>query len=60
MNYYLIVISDNQTNTDWGHQTEASLDGRLKGVYLNPANNPQGFARKKGYDPEKEDRKETH
>lgn len=47
MNYYLIVISNNQTNTDWGHQTDASLDGRLKGVYLNPANNPQGFAAKK-------------
>lgn len=44
MDYYLIVISNNQTNTDWGHQTDASLDGRLKGVYMNPANNPQGFA----------------
>lgn len=48
MDYYLIVISNNQTNTDWGHQTDASLDGRLKGVYLNPANNPQGFAAKSG------------
>ena len=44
MQYYLIVISNNQTNTDWGHQTDASLDGRLRGVYLNPANNPQGGA----------------
>ena len=44
MDYYLIVISNNQTNTDWGHQTDASLDGRLKGVYMNPANNPQGYA----------------
>lgn len=48
MGYYLIVISNNQTNTDWGHQTDASLDGRLRGVYLNPANNPQGFAAKSG------------
>ena len=44
MQYYLIVISNNQTNTDWGHQTDASLDGRLRGMYLNPANNPQGGA----------------
>lgn len=42
MGYYLIVISNNQTNTDWGLQTDASLDGRKKGVYMNPANNPQG------------------
>ncbi len=48
MGYYLIVISNNQTNTDWGHKTDASLDGRLKGVYMNPANNPQGGASKNG------------
>ncbi|MEF9967576.1 MAG: pyruvate formate lyase family protein, partial [Longicatena sp.] len=28
LGYYLIVISNNQTNTDWGHKTSASLDGR--------------------------------
>ena len=44
LGYYLIVISNNQTNTDWGHQTDASLDGRKRGVYLNPANNPVGGA----------------
>lgn len=48
MDYFLIVISNNQTNTDWGHQTFASLDGRKTGVYLNPANNPQGGAAKSG------------
>ena len=48
MDYYLIVISNNQTNTDWGHQTDASLDGRKKGIYMNPANNPQGGAAKNG------------
>ena len=48
MGYYLIVISNNQTNTDWGHQTDASLDGRKKGMYMNPANNPQGGAAKNG------------
>lgn len=48
MGYYLIVISNNQTNTDWGHQTAASLDGRHAGLYMNPANNPQGGAAKSG------------
>ena len=48
LGYYLIVISNNQTNTDWGHQTAASLDGRKAGVYMNPANNPQGGAAKSG------------
>ena len=48
MGYYLIVISNNQTNTDWGKCTHASLDGRKKGVYMNPANNPQGGASKEG------------
>lgn len=48
MGYYLIVISNNQTNTDWGLETDASLDGRLRGVFMNPANNPQGGASKSG------------
>ncbi len=48
MQYYLIVISNNQTNTEWGRQTSASLDGRLSGMYMNPANNPQGGADKSG------------
>lgn len=48
MGYYLIVISNNQTNTDWGHRTSASADGRNSGLYMNPANNPQGGAAKSG------------
>lgn len=48
MDYYLIVISNNQLNTEWGRKTSASLDGRLNGVYMNPANNPQGGADKSG------------
>lgn len=48
MGYYLIVISNNQTNTDWGHKTSASVDGRNSKVYMNPANNPQGGAAKNG------------
>lgn len=44
MQYYLVVISNNQTNTEWGRETSASLDGRLAGQFMNPANNPQGGA----------------
>ncbi|MCD7908411.1 MAG: pyruvate formate lyase family protein [Clostridium sp.] len=48
MGYYLIVISNNQTNTDWGHKTSASADGRKSSMFMNPANNPQGGAAKNG------------
>ena len=44
MQYFLIVISNNSLNTEWGVRTSASPDGRLKGMYMNPANNPQGGA----------------
>lgn len=48
MQYYLIVISNNQTNTEWGRETSASLDGRFTGQFMNPANNPQGGAANSG------------
>ena len=48
MQYYLIVISNNSLNTEWGIRTGASPDGRLSGMYMNPANNPQGGADKNG------------
>lgn len=48
MQYFLIVISNNQLNTEWGLKTGASPDGRLRGMYMNPANNPQGGADKNG------------
>ncbi len=48
MQYFLIVISNNQLNTEWGNRTAASPDGRLSGLYMNPANNPQGGADKNG------------
>ena len=44
MQYFLVVISNNQLNTEWGCRTAASPDGRLSGMYMNPANNPQGGA----------------
>lgn len=46
--YYLIVISNNQLNTEWGRRTAASLDGRRSGTFMNPANNPQGGASRRG------------
>lgn len=48
MQYYLIVISNNQLNTEWGRRTAASYDGRYAGQYMNPANNPQGGANRTG------------
>ena len=48
MQYFLIVISNNSLNTEWGIRTSASPDGRLSGMYMNPANNPQGGADKNG------------
>lgn len=48
MQYYLIVISNNSLNSEWGERTAASPDGRLFGMYMNPANNPQGGADKSG------------
>ena len=48
MQYFLIVISNNSLNTEWGIRTAASPDGRKAGMYMNPANNPQGGADKNG------------
>lgn len=48
MQYYLIVISNNQLNTEWGRRTAASYDGRCAGQFMNPANNPQGGANRTG------------
>ena len=48
MQYFLVVISNNQLNTEWGRRTGASPDGRYSGQYMNPANNPQGGANQNG------------
>lgn len=48
MQYFLVVISNNQLNTEWGRETGASPDGRYAGQFMNPANNPQGGANQSG------------
>ena len=48
LQYFLVVISNNQVNTEWGRCTSSSPDGRLSGMYMNPANNPQSGAAKSG------------
>lgn len=45
---YLVVIINNQVNTEWGRATSASADGRHKGIYMSNANNPQSGADKNG------------
>ncbi|SEF86071.1 pyruvate formate lyase family protein [Vibrio hangzhouensis] len=45
---YLVVIINNQVNTEWGRATSASADGRHTGVYMSNANNPQSGADKNG------------
>ena len=46
MGYYLIVISNNQTNTDWGHQTDASLDGKIKRYVYESGKQPSRWSGK--------------
>lgn len=48
MHNYLIVVINNDANTVLGHLTSASADGRLSGLHLANANNPQGGADKNG------------
>lgn len=48
LDYYGIVIINNEANTKWGLKTSASADGRENLLYLNPSNNPQGGADKNG------------
>lgn len=42
LHHYLTVIINNDANTVLGHLTAASADGRLSGMPLANANNPQG------------------
>ncbi|MCR1899123.1 pyruvate formate lyase family protein [Irregularibacter muris] len=45
---YLVVMINNQVNTEWGRGTSASADGRLTGMYMSNGNNPQSGADKNG------------
>lgn len=44
MDSYLIVVINNQVNTEWGRATATSADGRLAGVFMSNAINPQSGA----------------
>ncbi|GAA0738056.1 pyruvate formate lyase family protein [Clostridium oceanicum] len=40
----LVVVINNQVNTEWGRATSSSPDGRIAGLYMSNANNPQSGA----------------
>lgn len=41
---WLVVVINNQVNTEWGRATASSPDGRLAGLYMSNGNNPQSGA----------------
>lgn len=41
---WLVVVINNQVNTEWGRATVSSPDGRISGMYMSNANNPQSGA----------------
>lgn len=41
---WLVVVINNQVNTEWGRATSSSPDGRIAGMYMSNANNPQSGA----------------
>lgn len=41
---WLVVVINNQVNTEWGRATSSSPDGRISGLYMSNANNPQSGA----------------
>jgi pyruvate-formate lyase len=41
---WLVVVINNQVNTEWGRATASSPDGRITGMYMSNANNPQSGA----------------
>ncbi|MDO9592632.1 MAG: pyruvate formate lyase family protein, partial [Erysipelotrichaceae bacterium] len=41
---WLVVVINNQVNTEWGRATASSPDGRIAGMYMSNANNPQSGA----------------
>lgn len=45
---WLVVVINNQVNTEWGRSTSSSPDGRIAGKYMSNANNPQSGADENG------------
>jgi len=45
---WLVVVINNQVNTEWGRATSSSPDGRIAGKYMSNANNPQSGADENG------------
>lgn len=41
---WLVVVINNQVNTEWGRATASSPDGRIAGLYMSNGNNPQSGA----------------
>ncbi len=41
---WLVVVINNQVNSEWGRATASSPDGRIAGMYMSNANNPQSGA----------------
>jgi pyruvate-formate lyase len=41
---WLVVVINNQVNTEWGRATASSPDGRIAAMYMSNANNPQSGA----------------
>jgi pyruvate-formate lyase len=41
---WLVVVINNQVNTEWGRATASTPDGRIAGMYMSNGNNPQSGA----------------
>ncbi|MFC2129641.1 pyruvate formate lyase family protein [Bacteroidota bacterium] len=48
LDFYLVVVINNDANTVLGKNTSASPDGRRACTYMNPGNNPVGGADRSG------------
>lgn len=45
---WLVVVINNQVNTEWGRATASTPDGRIAGMYMANANNPMSGDDKEG------------
>lgn len=48
LDYFLVVMINNQIGTQWGTNTAASANGRRRGDYMSNGNNPQSGNDKNG------------